>query len=364
MNVKLFMRLSILFAMWANSLSIYSYNNPFLIGGNYTGEVLSNMSGGIERGINYLGYLSVSAAFDTEKIGLRNGPLFQLGVANTHGGTPTKTLIGDIQTASNIEAGDHLFFEELTYSQRLGRLSFTIGLQDMNANYAITRYAENYINSSFGIFSTFAINYSSPIFPLTGLGIHLRYDFSEKFALQTALFDGKIDDFDTNRYNHRWNISTDEGYLWIAEAQIAPLKERELMGYYTIAAHYHSGGNTFGFYGTLSQDIWSNENRTLQLFCQLSYMEKKKNYNYFYLGTALNCVGVFSNSDRDVMGMGVAFAHTADFLNETTIEWFYKYNLNNVIYSQLDLQYIINPLGTAISLSNAAVMILRFCFEF
>ncbi len=75
-------------------------------GASYTGDVVSNFSGGIKRGTNYLGFATLQAGFDTQKAGWWKGGESFVKLANTHGDEPSATLIGNFQGVSNIEAGN------------------------------------------------------------------------------------------------------------------------------------------------------------------------------------------------------------------------------------------------------------------
>lgn len=139
-------------------------NSAFSFGASYTGDIVSNTMGGIETGTVYLGMVNAGLGFDTEKANLWKGGEFFITVANTHGAEPTSELIGDFQSVSNIEAGSLTYFHELWYKQAFGKVSFVVGIQDLNTEFVTSEYGANLINSSFGIPSLFADNISSPIF--------------------------------------------------------------------------------------------------------------------------------------------------------------------------------------------------------
>ena len=69
---------------------------------------------------------SINAGFDTEKANWWKGGQFFVNVGNTHGGEPSRVLVGDIQGVSNIEDGNLTFMYELWYKQKFGNLD--IGL--------------------------------------------------------------------------------------------------------------------------------------------------------------------------------------------------------------------------------------------
>src|SRR5512133_2784619 len=75
----------------------------------YTGDNVINLAGGLKSGYGYLGLANFCLSFSTANAGLWEGGGFFIRAANTHGATPSVDLIGDLQVASNIEAGDHTY---------------------------------------------------------------------------------------------------------------------------------------------------------------------------------------------------------------------------------------------------------------
>ncbi|MEG1861777.1 MAG: carbohydrate porin [Bacteroidaceae bacterium] len=332
--------------------------------GVYTGDVLCNLSGGIKTGTSYLGTVKLGAALNTEKAKLWKGGTLRFSASNTHGGMPSAKLVGDCQTVSSIEAGNHTFLSELWYRQTLGKTTLTGGLQDFNAAYATSDYADNYINSSFGLFSTMSANFCAPTYPLTGLGIDVRYEFSSLFAAQTALFDGNVLDFSENPYNLKWNLSPHLGYLSVTELHYTPTLMGDRKGRYTLGGYYHTGGKGFGAYVTLSQTLWQQSEKSVNIFLQASYTERTKNENYAYVGGGVNATGVFCSKGCDWFGASVASAFFTDRETETTFELSYKRTLGHHFFVQPDVQYVVHPARSTIPLKNALIGILRFGMAF
>lgn len=339
----------------------------------YTGDLVSNFSGGIKTGTTYLGLANLKAGFDTEKAGWwKNGELF-LNVGNTHGGEPSAKMVGDFQGVSNIEAGDLTFLYELWYRQKLRNLTLTAGLQDLNANFAVSDNGGFFVNSSFGIHSSIADNISSPIFPLTALGFTAQWDISEKFKWQAAVFDGTPDDYENNPYNTEWNLSENDGLLCVTEFQLVSSLVKDLDGCYKAGAYYHQHNDTiakeqenYGFYFVADQMIYRKGIREVVLFSQLGLSPKDKNFNNLYCGLGATCKGILDKRPNDVVGMAVAYAgfHDRPVKNETACELSYQLQINDNIYLKPDIQYIIHPAGMEEKLDNALVGALRLGVEF
>lgn len=156
--------------------------SPFGFEASYIGDVVNNFSGGIKKGGSYLGMANIKLSFETEKARWWKGGKFFIHGANTHGGEPSRDFIGDFQGVSNIEAGNLTYLHELWYKQTIGKFIFTLGLQDLNAEFMTSEYAGHFINSSFGVHSTIADNVPTPIFPLTAFGLQFQYQISDKIT--------------------------------------------------------------------------------------------------------------------------------------------------------------------------------------
>ncbi|MCA1741541.1 MAG: hypothetical protein LC630_03530, partial [Bacteroidales bacterium] len=90
-------------------------------GAAWTGDFVTNMSGGLKRGSSYLGMATITMQLNTEAARLWKNGSFYLKAANTHGAMPSSELFGDTQVSSNIEAGNHTFIMEFWIRQRFVR---------------------------------------------------------------------------------------------------------------------------------------------------------------------------------------------------------------------------------------------------
>ena len=71
----------------------------------YKADIGFNVRGGLERGSAYMDNLDLSLALDTEKLNLwHGGTFFIYGIINGGNRKLTERFVGDLQTASNIEA--------------------------------------------------------------------------------------------------------------------------------------------------------------------------------------------------------------------------------------------------------------------
>lgn len=328
--------------------------NPFTFEASYTSDAYYNTRGGIATGGGFMGMGNITVGFDTEAAGWWRGGEFFVNGASIHGRSLTENYLGDLQVASNIDAGEHSYLHELWFRQRLGRVSVTIGLQDLNAEFMVTEGGGEFVNSSFGTPSVIATGVPVPIFPLTGLGATARWDISDRWAVQGALFDGAQTDFERNPNNVRWALGRGDGTLAMGEVH--------LDGRYKIGGYYHSQEGNWGIHASADQPLGDR----VGLFVQAVVSPKNKNANNYYLGLGGNLTGVFSRRGRDAAGLALAHAglHTAEHKHETAVELYYKYNFTDNIALQPDVQYIVSPSGGESKLSDALVGILRLHLSF
>jgi len=350
---------------------------PFLFEASYIGDSYFNAVGGLRTGIGYMGMGNLKIGFDTEKARWWKGGKFFINAASIHGKSLSGNFSGDLQVASNIDAGTHAYLHELWFQQEFEKISFTVGLQDLNADFVATENGTEFINSSFGVPPVLSGNIPVPIFPLTGLGISATWNISNTFCWQTAVFDGYQTPFEKNPYNLCWNISKDEGIFLITEFH-SNIRIHNLDGTYKTGYFYHSGLRKFdaesqnktylirpnnGFYVLIDQTLMHNEaaNRKIGLFVQAAFCPNKGIAYSHYFGLGANYYGIFNKKGKDVLGLAAAHVKLdiTNHKHETALELFYKWHFNKNISIQPDMQYIINPSLTEMLLKNTLVCLLR-----
>ena len=278
-----------------------NHNEAIKFEASYIGDNVTNLSGGIKKGYSYLGLANLNVIFDTDKAGLWKGGIFFINASNTHGATPSANLIGDIQTASNIEAGNHTYLQELWYKQRFGNLEITAGLQDLNVEIANTEYGTTFLNSSFGIHPIISLNLHAPIFPLTSPGITTKWEINKNTCWLNAIYDGTPTDFEENPYNINWQFKPGDGTLFITEFQ-HHIKIQNRDGIIKVGAFAHNhifersfvknfpdslNTNTSGAYLNLEQQIWNFSGKNIGVFVQTGLSPSEISLNKMFLGAGI-----------------------------------------------------------------------------
>lgn len=350
---------------------------------SYVGDISGNLSGGIETGFAYLGMANLNAVIDLEKARLIKGGQIFVNASNIHASRSLTELTGDIQVSSNIDAGNYTYLQEFWYKQTLGNLELTLGLQDLNVEFACSDHGGSYINSSFGILPTISLNTSAPIFPLTTLGITAKWNISDRVTWLGTIHDGSATDLEDNPYNLKWHLKKTDHLLTVTEVQFHNNNDY-LPGSYRVGAFMTNHlrkqttedvlADTFnvathGFYFHIDQNFWSSGNKSAGLFSQLGYTPDATSVSDYYISFGINYNGLFTESASDILGLAVGYTHfthsddthqSPRLKPETVIELTYQYQISEFLFVQPDLQYIINPAGTGFNLESAFVGILRF----
>ena len=366
----------------SDQISMLKPQKAFTTEASYTGDICTNMFGGITTGTMYLGMANLKVGFDTQSAKLWKGGQFFINGAVTHGQSPTEFLIGDFQAVSNIDAGDHIYIHELWYKHQFKRFELTLGLQDLNIEFAASDNGSMFVNSSFGIPPVISDNIPAPIFPLTALGITTKIQITENISLSAAVYDGCPTSFEHNVYNTNWHLCNEDGTLILGELDWST-DLFHLPGTYKAGYYFHSGlnetnaetgeitevfNNNYGFYFIADQTVWEKADsyRSLGIFAQLALSPANINNHHYYIGGGINYFGISKKQPEDALGIAVACAGFKKGYkkNETTIEAYYKKQIGENFSIQPDLQYVIHPAGTDEVLANALVGLVRFNLNF
>ncbi len=159
----------------------------------YTGNVFSNLNGGVRQGNEYLDVFDISFSANLDSLfGWRNAVFFT-DVIGLHGGDPGD-LTGDAQGISNIAAENSWKIYEVWLQQRLWNEKLTVlaGIHDLNCHCDVIETAGLFLNGSHGMgpeFSQSGKNGPST-FPVTALGLGMEFRPASKWAFRMQIMDG------------------------------------------------------------------------------------------------------------------------------------------------------------------------------
>jgi porin len=332
----------------------------------YTCDIARNFSGGIKTGNAYMGLVDAGVLIHTDK--LWKGGAFSFEIMNTHGYNLSGNCVGDLQVISNIENGDYTFLENVMYRQDFSKLSLLVGLQDLNAEFCVSEYGGALTNSSFGIQSTFPLNFGVPLYPKTALALAGLFSLNDNITIRASLWDADAGSLEDDPHNFDWSISTEEGLLTVEEIEFKSSSEK--LTDVKVGGFYHSGEFTntdddtsaikgnMGFYAICDKQIYSNGTRMLGVFGQLAIFPSKANFNTAYIGAGMDFAGILEKRPDDCLAAGFAYSRLFDKTYECDIEFNYSIALIQHLSLQPAFHYIIHP-GANQGLDNAIAAFLR-----
>lgn len=366
----------------------------------YTGEMSSNISGGLEQRSVYLENGDLVLSIDAEKLIGWTGASFSFYTLGDGGGSPSEN-VGDIQGVSNIESDETWKLYEAWYQQEFlgGRLSFLTGLYDLNSEFDVTETAGLFLSSSFGIgpdFSQSGENGPS-IFPTTSLAFRTKVQISNAFYFQNAIFDGVPGDPEKPSGTH---IKFDDGDGVLVASEVgfvtgtgensdSPYSKFALGSWFYTAKYddvldvdgqgdpVRRSGNK-GLYLIGEQTVYREKDPSqgLAIFARIGFANTKVNQIGSYFGGGLVFSGLIPGRDEDQLGFAVAAAFNGSKYKqaqldagngvesgEVTLELSYNSQILPQLSIHPDLQYVINPSGDP-EIKNALLFTTRFELAF
>jgi len=108
-----------------------------------TSELLGNVSGGINHGFTYDGLTTATVTVDTQKAFGLVGGTFNASALQIHGRNLSQFNLGNLQTASGIEADDTTRLWELWYQQSFldNRFDVKVGQQSIDQEFMVSLYS-------------------------------------------------------------------------------------------------------------------------------------------------------------------------------------------------------------------------------
>jgi porin len=373
---------------------------------SYTGEVLGNTRGGYRQGAIYDGLLEAGIQIDLSKLANWQGATFTADMYFPHGDSLTLRDVHDINVVSNIDAPHFPRLYELWLQQELfdGKFSIRVGQLPADTEFFVTAYGALFINSTFGVLPTIALNMNAPIYPAATPGVRLRLKPDDNWTFLAGVFNGTTGDLGhVDRNGTNFNFDKSNGVLCIVETdytlnpppppptdnKTAAPTSRPLSGTYKLGGYLNTGdfsdvrtGGTlhddYGAYVIVDQELWhlpGAPDEGLRGFWRIGFAPGDRNHLSLDMETGLNYAGLLPHREKDLAGLAFAYTKVSDGVPddagtaparhyESIIELTYQAVVNNYLNVQPDLQYVFNPSGGAEPLKNALVLGLRFNLTF
>lgn len=197
----------------------------------YTGDIFSNLQGGIRRSSEYLDVVDLMLTINLDKLCHWKNATFCIDILGIHGGNPSNH-VGDFQGISNIAAPNTWKIYETWFQQNLwtDKLSILMGIYDLNSEFDVIETAGLFINSSYGMgpeFSQSGKN-GAPTFPYPDLSLRIKTKLTEQLIVQAAILDGVPGDPE-NPTGKKYMLKKGDGALFTSE--IAFITDNETIKY-------------------------------------------------------------------------------------------------------------------------------------
>ena len=363
-------------------------------------EVWANLVGGGKRGTSYDGLATGIIDVDLEKaMGWQRGR-FYISAFDIHGHGPSRSLVGNNQLVSNIEATPSVKLYDLWLDQRLpGRISVRVGQEGANDEMMTSAHSALYLNSSFGFPGLLAADLPSggPNYPLATPFARVRWRANDQWSVTGAVYSGDPapqgpgDPQIRDRNGTAFRV--DDHALVFGEIRYTPDLDAPdaLQTNYKLGAWYHTGrfpdqrsdnfGNLLGhptstgipkqhsgdsaIYGIVDEVLWRREGSTDQgigIFAQVQAGPSDRNVADLFVEAGLHWSGPFAERPKDIAGIAfaylgispsarnfsrdlVAFGRATSVFasNETVIEVTYKAVMTDWLTLQPDAQIVLNP---------------------
>jgi len=339
---------------------INEVHGPILLEVTYTGEVMSNVDGGIRQGTRALDNLDLVMEADLNAlIGWSGAEIHVYGLYNN--GTSVSDLVGDSFAVSNIETGTRaLRLYEAWIEQKFDSgFSLKFGLYDLNSEFDAIESSALFVGSAHGIgadISQAGLNGPS-IFPFTSLALRAEKSFESGVKIRAAILDGVPAD-PAHPKRTALKLDADDGALIIAEVDI-PLMGGEGR---LLAGHWRYTGAFDDFAGAQRRDnaglylrgetlLLQKSGTRLDGFFRLGLANGKLNMYRAFTSGGVKLTGLFAADTSDEAGFAIATAWTSDDYrrttgagrSETAFELTYRRSVLPFLTIQPSVQYIRTP---------------------
>lgn len=350
----------------------------------YTGDIWSNIRGGVNRGSVYLDNLDVIATIDAERsLGLDGTTIAVSGLYNNRRSFSDR-VVGDAQVVSNIDTGGSgsLRIFEAWIDHEFGDGAIKLGLIDLNSEFDTNETGSLFVNSSHGIGPDFSqIGQTGPsIFPVAGLGARARLRLAPNLLFRLGVFEGVPGNPKSLRHT-ALRLDRHEGMLVVGEAEYKPTDESRFVLGLRRLSQTDGASNLdiepreaqFGGYALVEGPVAKVGSATLGAFVRFGLADPDAHEiaRYIGAGTVLSGTLLGREGHQERLGLAVGKIRRSDRFksrengpgtqserHETVLELTYRIQVTEWLALQPDAQYIINP-GHDSKLRNAMTAGLR-----
>jgi porin len=333
----------------------------------YTGELWTDIRGGLSHDAAYINTADVQVAVDLEQsLSWPKATFFFRAIATSNGGIAAKA--GALQGISNIETGTAaLSIEESWLDQGFADShgSLRVGLYDVNSEFDAGEARALFLMPSHGLGAEFAqAGQNGPsTYPVTSLGARLNWNFEGGAYVRAAVLDGVPDD-PAHPKRTTIDLSAADGALIIAEVGINEGARIWSLGAWTFTADFpdlvsaaRQYGNR-GAYVAIEEPLLSVDDCGFALAGSLRFGVANADVNPVsrFLGAALVATGLIAARPDDQLGVAVGVASVGAKYRgliaagggdaasaEINVELTYNAQLSDWLIVEPDIQWVLNP---------------------
>ncbi|MBC7799027.1 MAG: carbohydrate porin [Gemmatimonadaceae bacterium] len=373
----------------------------------YIGEGLGNATGGVRRGSGYQGRLDAQLDVDMETLAGLRGLVLHANAYQIHGRGLSTCCVGNLLTASGIEATPATRLFEAWFQQTVlgGTVAVRAGQMAADTEFLVSQYGALFVNATFGWPTLPAANLPSggPAYPLATPGVRLKLAPSDALTLLVGAFNGDPagpGDGDPQRRNRSGtDFRTRDPALLIGELSYSYNQAQDapgLPGTVKLGGYHHFGSfddlragidglsladpdgsgtprrrrGSIAIYGVVDQLLYrkpGTADQGLGAFARVSGSPGDGGLISFYADGGLTYKGLLSGREDDTIGLGVGYARVSRAArgldrdaarfsgmsgqpirsSEVLVELTYQAQVVPGFTLQPDLQYVIRPGGRA-----------------
>ena len=342
----------------------------------FTGEVISNVHGGLERDtgadllLDWVIDADLNKALGWTGGSARLNPMWLAGDSLTGD-------VGDLTIVSNIagRGGVRVFEAWLQQSLFDNAFSLRAGILAADQEFVLTSGGTLYYNSVFGGPVFLTPNVTWPLYPVGAPGVRARIDFTKTFYFQAGVYDGNPGREEFNRSGIRVRLGDEEGLFSIVESGLLLGTTHPTVlkaGAFRHSARFieHTSGaersGLNGAYVVAEQKLVPSK---VDAFLRLGFAQEDRAFVSVGLDTGINFTGLIPGRPADVLGIGFIYARISrDFAQaqpdrprwgyESVIEVTVKIAFAPWLSVQPDVQVILHP-GGSTALPDATVVGIR-----
>jgi porin len=365
---------------------------------NYTTNIAGNPVGGKSQSVTYTDNTLFGVNLDFEKLIGWKGLKLTISGLNRSGSSLSEQNIGNQFTVQQIFGGQTTMFYALAFEQKLfdDKVSLKFGRFATGDDFGSSPIYWLYMNNGIdGNPQALPVNTQFSAYPWAVWGTRLKIEPTPEFYAMFGAY--QVSDRIFNRAYHGldWSIRGNDGiqlisqFGWTPELFKRPVSSAattEMKGYpghYWFGAYWSpwdfpqfgtdaTASNSYGFYWHADQMIFqevpgSDQGLTLWSAVVLSPQQNIAKLPFQVNGGAIY-KGLIPTRDDDYTGFGVVYGKfSSDFARsvsnagggspdyELVFEWNYKIQINNFVFVQPNIQWVINPGGTG-NIPNALVL--------